>query len=195
MFTFAPKEVALDSLITILYALPVYQCLVLVVLLFISGRETGGHSRIIFGVFNLFLSVYFAFNLFYRLRAFHAIAYLYYPILPVILCFIPTFYLYILSVTQNEFRFKKRHGLHFIPAAVVLLLNTPFLFIPFHQKIEYLSFTYNLKESSPLILYLLFVYIVSIYLIVNIQLVFYLVLLWVIVVLCSLLLTQHTLVY
>jgi len=159
-----------------LFALPVYQCLVLTILLFISRSETGGSARIIFGVFNLLLSIYFVFNLLYRVKAFDAIACIYYPILPVILCLIPTFYLYILSITCNNFRFTRRHAIHFLPAIVVLILNTPFLFIPFSQKIEYLSFTYGSLQSNPLILYLLIIYIIAIYLIINIQLVFYLIL-------------------
>jgi AraC-like DNA-binding protein len=173
---FAFVEINMDSLITILYALPVYQCMVLAVLLIKSRSETGGSSRLIFGLFNSLLAVYFAFNLLYRLKAFHLIAYLYYPILPVILCFIPTFYLYILSVTTNNFRFMARHAIHFFPAAVILLLNTPFLLMPFGQKIEYLSFAFVSGHSSPQILYLLIIYLVAIYLIINIQLVSYLVL-------------------
>jgi len=171
-----PKYRFLQTIINILYALPVYQCLVLVILLFISRSETGGPSRTIFGFFNLLLCIYFAFNLLYRLRAFEAISYIYYPILPVILSLIPTFYLYILSVTHNGFRFKARHTLHFIPAGVILLLNTPFLFLPFTQKIEYLSFALESGLGNPLIPYLFFIYIVAINLIVNIQLFFYLVL-------------------
>ena len=166
----------MDLLITILYALPVYQCLGLAILLFISRSETGGSSRIIFGLFNLLISIYFAFNLLYRIKAFQAIACLYYPILPVILCLIPTFYLYILSITCNNFRFTVRYAIHFLPAAVILLLNTPFFFMPYAQKIEYLSFTFELRQSGPLILYLLIIYILAIYLIINIQLVFYLIL-------------------
>ncbi len=164
----------MDSLITILYSLPVYQCLVLAVLLFKSKSETGGSSRIIFGLFNFLLAVYFFFNLLYRLKAFHVIAYFYYPILPVILCFIPTFYLYILSITLNNFRFSAKYALHFLPAAVILLLNTPFLFMPFSRKIEYLSFAFVSGHSSPPILYLLIIYLATTYLIINIQLVSYL---------------------
>ena len=148
----------------------------LVILLFISRANTGGTSRIIFGIFNLQLSIYFAFNLLYRLKALHALAYLYYPILPVILCFIPTFYLYILSITCNNFRISVKHAVHFLPAVLVLMMNTPFLFLPFAQKIQFLSFTSGSLQSNPLILYLIVIYIITIYLVINIQLVIYLVL-------------------
>ena len=166
----------MDILITILYALPVYQCLVLAFLLFMARAESGGTSRTIFGLFNLLLSVYFAFNLLYRLKAYQTIAFLYYPILPVILCFIPAFYLYILSVTQHNFRFRARHALHFLPAAVILLLNTPFLFMDSAQKTGYLSLSFGSREATPLVIYLFAIYIATIYAIINIQLVFYLVL-------------------
>ncbi len=166
----------MDSLITTLYALPVYQCLVLAILLFISRAESGGPSRIIFGLFNLLLAVYFTFNLLYRVKAFDAIAFLYYPILPVILCFIPTFYLYILTVTRHRYRFTARHALHFLPAASILLLNTPFLFLASVQKTDYLSFSFGTRPAGPLIIYLFTVYIAAIYVVINIQLVFYLVL-------------------
>ena len=150
--------------------------MVIAILLFISRSETGGSSRIIFGVFYVFLCVYFGFNLLYRLKFFSALTQLYYPILPVILCLIPTFYLYILSVTRNNFRLTVRNAIHFLPAAAILILNTPFLFMTFAQKIGYLSFTLEFQESGYLIRYLLFVYIISIYLIVNVQLIFYFIL-------------------
>jgi len=176
MYNFAPKETGVESFLTILYALPVYQCMVMAFLLFISRSETGGSSRIIFGVFYVFLSVYFGFNLLYRLKFFSALTYLYYPILPVILCLIPVFYLYILSVTRNNFRFTIRDSIHFLPAAAILILNTPFLFMTFAQKIGYLSFAVEFRKSGPLVLYLLIIYIIAIYLVVNIQLVVYLIL-------------------
>ena len=173
---FASKETCMDSFITILYTLPVYQCLVLSILLFIARSESGGSSRIIFGIFNLLLSIYFAFNLLYRVKAFEAIAFLYYPILPVILCFIPAFYLYILSVTRPNFRFTARNALHFLPAATILLLNTPFLFMASAQKTGYLSFSFGSMPPGPLIMYLFTVYFIAVYVVINIQLVFYLVL-------------------
>ncbi|MEI6882868.1 MAG: helix-turn-helix domain-containing protein [Bacteroidota bacterium] len=166
----------MESFLTILYTLPVYQCIVIAFLLFISRSETGGASRIIFGVFYIFLSVYFGFNLLYRLKLFSAITYLYYPILPVILCLIPVFYLYILSVTRINFRFTIKDAIHFLPAAAILFLNTPFLFLTYAKKIGYLSFTFDFQKSGPLILYLLIIYIVVIYVVVNIQLIFYLIL-------------------
>jgi len=173
---FASLKTRVESILNILYALPVYQCIVLAFLLFISRSETGGSSRFIFGVFYVFLSVYFGFNLLYRLKFYPALAWLYYPILPVISCLIPTFYLYILSVTRSNFRFNIRSAIHFLPAAVILLLNTPYLFMSFDQKIRYLSFTFEFRQSGPLVLYLLFIYLICIYLVVNIQLIFYLVL-------------------
>ncbi|MCX6283413.1 MAG: helix-turn-helix domain-containing protein [Bacteroidetes bacterium] len=166
----------MESFLTILYTLPVYQCMVIAFLLFISRSETGGSSRIIFGVFYVFLSIYFGFNLLYRLKDFSALTYLYYPILPVILCLIPTFYLYILSVTRKNFRFNIRNAIHFLPAAAILILNTPFLFMTFAQKIGYLSFRFDLQRTGSLIPYLTIIYIIAIYLIVNIQLIFYLIL-------------------
>ncbi len=176
MRNFASKETAMDSFITLLYALPVYQCLVLAMLLFMARADSGGSSRVIFGLFNLLLSIYFAFNLLYRFKSFHAISFLYYPILPVILSFIPTFYLYILSVTRHNFRFTARLALHFLPAVVILLLNTPFLFLPSVQKTEYLSFSFGSRPAGGLLIYLFIIYIAAIYAVINIQLVFYLVL-------------------
>jgi AraC-like DNA-binding protein len=127
------------------------------------------------GVFLLLLTFYFTFNLLYRLRVFEVITYVYYWILPIILSFIPVFYLYILSITTPEFRLHRKHLLHFIPALFILVLNSPYLFVSQADKLLYITQRYSLPGSDSPLKYLLIVYVIGIYGICNIQLFYYLI--------------------
>jgi len=164
----------MENLLTTLYCLPVYQCFVLAVLLFLGSGNRSGHSRLIMGIFQLLLTFYFSFNLLYKLKAFSTIVEVYSLILPLILLFIPAFYLYILSVTTPLFRFKRKHLPHLLPALIILLMNSPFLFIPFELKLQYITHGYSTPSSGLSIRYLMFTYILGIYVICNLQLIFYL---------------------
>lgn len=46
----------------------------------------------------------------------------------------PLFYLYILAVSQADFRWKSQYWLHFLPAGLNFLLNLPFLLLNTGQK-------------------------------------------------------------
>ncbi|MBK7214746.1 MAG: helix-turn-helix domain-containing protein [Bacteroidales bacterium] len=174
MDIFAAEIARMEQALTSLYALPVYQCLVLAIILFYSGRQFSRQSRMIMGGFLGLLSIYFLFNFLYRLKAFEAITSFYFFILPVILSFSPVFYIYLLSITQTNFRLKSRHLLHFIPAATVLIINTPYLFLPHELKLEFIRFGYSMIELDNRLKYLIFIFVFGMYGISNIQLISYL---------------------
>lgn len=163
-------EIALTSL----YALPVYQCLVLALILFYHGRQDRGQSRKIMGGFLGLLSVYFLFNFLYRLKAFEAIITLYYFILPVILSFSPVFYIYLLSITQTNFKLKSKHLLHLVPAILVFIVNTPYLFLPHLLQLDYIKYGHSMIELDNRLKYLIFIFVIGMYGISNIQLIAYL---------------------
>ncbi|NVO18113.1 MAG: helix-turn-helix domain-containing protein [Bacteroidetes bacterium] len=165
----------METLATALYYLPVYQCIVLAILLFAQHRMYEGRSRWLMGVFQLLLAFYFTFNLFYKVRLFELIADLYFFIIPIILSFVPVFYLYILSVTTHNFRLRSVHLLHFIPAFLILLLNAPYLLISHEDKLLYLSMGNNAPSQHAPVRYLLTIYMIGAYGISNLQLFFYLV--------------------
>jgi AraC-like DNA-binding protein len=164
----------MDILVTILYAVPVYQCVILALLLFAGNRQLYGYSRLIMGFFQFLLAFYFSFNLLYRLKAFELLTFVYYGILPVILSFIPVFYLYILSITTPEFRFNRRHLIHLIPSLIILLLNSPYLFFSYEDKLSYITHGNSMLNNHAHVRYMLIIYIIGIYGICNLQLVYYL---------------------
>ncbi len=160
-------------LVNILYALPVYQSVILSILLFSSSKRQVGFSRLLMGVFQLLMAFYFTFNFLYSLRAFAMVAGVYFFVLPVILLFIPVFYLYILSITTSGFTFSKRHFVHFIPSASLTCLNLPYLLAPKSEKLDFISHGYSTLNSSSLFSYLLAIYMVGILGIFTFQLIYY----------------------
>jgi hypothetical protein len=98
----------MELLVKILFALPVYQSVVLTLLLFWGGNRQAGFSRQIMALFQLLMALYFTFNFLYSVNAYKVIVYVYPLILPVILLFIPVFYLYMLSITTPGLMMKKR---------------------------------------------------------------------------------------
>ncbi len=157
----------------ILFALPVYQSVILTIFLFSSSRRQLSYSRLIMGVFQLFMAFYFTFNLLYSIRAFAILSQIYFFILPVILMFIPVFYLYILSVTTPGFRFKQIYAIHFIPALAIALLNLPYLISTQTEKTEFVSLGNSIQGRQNLFSYLMAIYIIGIYGVFTIQLLYY----------------------
>lgn len=163
----------MELFIKILYALPAYQSALLAVLLFASGKRERGHSKMIMGAFLSMTFIYFSFNLLYSLRGFDALVKIYFLILPVILVFIPLFYLYLESITIPGFHFRKQQLGHFLPAIVFLILKIPYFFATEQEKYSYITHGLYQPDMSPMILYLLIVYILGIYIVCNLQLMYY----------------------
>jgi len=75
----------MDFLVKILFALPVYQSVVLCIILFASGTRRFSYPRMLMGIFQLLMAFYFTFNFLYSLRAYDVVTVFYFLILPVIL--------------------------------------------------------------------------------------------------------------
>lgn len=166
----------MDSFLLVLYSLPIYQSIILCILLFIQAWKSNSTPRNILGLFLLLASINFTFNLLYRHRDLYALSWLYSIILPLIISLLPLFFLYILSVTTSNFKFGNRHLLHFIPALLIFVMNLPYLLLPEAERHALLVLGFNQESPSAMFSYLIGVYILGIFIIGNIQLVFYLVL-------------------
>jgi len=162
----------MELLVKILFALPVYQSVLLTLLLFFSGNRRLGIPRIIMGSFQFLMVFYFTFNFLYSIKAFEVVASIYFLILPVILLLIPVFYMYILAITTPGFSFKKSCLVHFIPAFLILCLNIPYLFAPGAERTHFISNGYTML-SNNLFSYLLVIYRIGIFGIFGLQLIFY----------------------
>jgi len=163
----------MDIFIKILYALPIYQSVILALLLFLGGSNQHGYSKFVMGIFQLLIAFYYSFNFLYSIKEFDLVARIYFFILPVILAFVPVFYIYMLSITDSGFRYKKKYLIHFIPSMFALVLNLPFLFTVQTERSSYISYGYDQATGSPLLRYIFVVYLIVIYGICNIQLVIY----------------------
>ena len=162
----------MELLVKILFALPVYQSVVLTLLLFWGGNRQASFSRQIMALFQLLMALYFTFNFLYSVNAYKVIVYVYPLILPVILLFIPVFYLYMLSITTPGFKFSKSETYHFIPAALIALLNIPYLFASADEKANFVT-QGNGMLNNAMFEYLIAIYMVGIFGIFTFQLIVY----------------------
>jgi AraC-like DNA-binding protein len=163
----------MDLYIKIIYALPVYQSVILAFLLFLNSSRQQGYSKFIMGVFQLLIAFYYTFNFLYSIKAFEVVSLIYMFILPVILAFVPIFYIYLLSITTAGFAFRKKHLWHFAPSFIILVLNLPYLFLTVTERISYISSGYYKETSTHLLGYIFFIYISVIYGICIVQLAVY----------------------
>ncbi len=163
----------MDLFVAILYSVIVYQAVVFTCILYVSGLRQHLSSRRTLAIFFLLLTIYFIFHLLNEFRQFDILVNIYLPILPVILLLNPVFFLYIESLTSPGFRFKMRKHVHFIPAAVILILNLPYFFASPEDRLFFITRRFDAPEPAPLIKYLLLIYAVTIYLAFLIQFIFY----------------------
>lgn len=163
----------MDLFVAILYSVIVYQAVVFTCILYVSGLRQHLSSRRTLAIFFLLVTIYFIFHLLNEFRQFDILVNIYLPILPVILLLNPVFFLYIESLTSPGFRFKMRKHVHFIPAAVILILNLPYFFASPEERLFFITRRFDAPEPAPLIKYLLLIYAVSIYLAFLIQFIFY----------------------
>ncbi len=163
----------MDLFVVILYSIIVYQAVVFTCILYVSGLRQHLSSRRTLAILFLLLTIYFTFHLLNEFRQFDILVNIYLPILPVILLLNPVFFLYIESLTSPRFRFKMRKHVHFIPAAVILILNLPYFLASPEERLFFITRRFDAPEPAPLIKYLLLIYAVTIYLAFLIQFIFY----------------------
>lgn len=162
----------MELLVKILFALPVYQSVVLMLLLVWGGNRQVSFSRQIMALFQLLMALYFTFNFLYSVNAYSVIVHVYPLILPVILLFIPVFYIYMLSITTPGFKYSKYESYHFIPALLIALLNLPYFFTSTDEKVNFVT-QGNGMLNNRMFEYLIAIYMLGILGIFTLQLIIY----------------------
>jgi AraC-like DNA-binding protein len=115
-----------DSIFVILYSLPVYQLLFYTVQL-ISFRRKNPSKKYL-GLLLLTMTTFLVINALSFLGYARMFSYLYFIYLPVLLSVAPAYFLYILSITQENHDVKKRQRLLlFSPAIFFFIINLIFL--------------------------------------------------------------------
>jgi AraC-like DNA-binding protein len=165
----------MELFIKIIYALPVYQAFILMLLLLIKWFGSGGKHLLLMAIFQFIATVYFIFNFLYAIQSFESIGLIYPFILPLILLFAPLFYLYLKAVSTPGFRFSKENIYHVLPSAIYFLLNLPFILAGSGEKLIYVSQNQHETGSEALYAYFSIVYISGIYLVLNFQFIYYLI--------------------
>ena len=98
----------------------------------------------------------------------------YYLLIPFMLAGVPILYIYILSLTSENFRFSKKNLLHFIPSFLILLINFISLTVTSSSEVHSLvegKLTAN--EITPLLEWYIQTYNFSQVFLYNLQVVFY----------------------
>ncbi len=154
----------------------VYQSILFSFVLVFLYIKTKNKPFKILSIFMLLSAVYFGFSLSYYYSTYKILAYTYYLSLPVALLFFPLFYIYIKSVTKRNFSLSSRDLIHFIPAVLVLIINSPYFFLTYEQKQWFVSGGYRQITDNELIIYLRNINKIGVFGIINIQLLVYVVL-------------------
>jgi len=107
-----------------LIVIGIYQLLLFSVLLFFYGHSKTTSKKIL-AVFFLTAWVYYLTLGMYYLGNLQASILLYHLFVPALLAICPLFYLYVKSLTDENFAFNNRKLLHFLPSLIFFLVNTP----------------------------------------------------------------------
>ncbi len=160
----------------ILSILIVYQSLIFSLLFVFFYYKTRNNPFKTLGFFMFLNAVYFGFSLAYYYGNYHILTIAYYFSLPVALSLFPVFYLYIQSLTHRHFQISYRYLYHFIPSFVVLLLNLPYLFLPYKEKLWFVSGGYGQITDNLLLIYLKWINRIGVFGFINLQLLVYIIL-------------------
>ena len=153
--------------------LVVYQSVVFMILFVFLFIKTNIKSYKVLGIFMFLSIVYFGLSLSYYYADYSILAYAYYITVPVALLFIPVFYFYIQTITHRNFVFTPKELVHFAPALTIALLNLPYLFLSFSQKLWFVSGGYTELTTNFLIIYLRLINKIGVFGFLNLQLVVY----------------------
>jgi len=148
-----------------------FQAIIFAIILFIFNLK-GDRSKRILGYYMIINFIYYAYNFFYYTGNLDIASKTYYIILPVIFLLQPFFFLYIKSLTTNNFKCTSRLFLHFLPAIVVLLMNIfLYSFLSYDEQLQLLSF--KIESSNKILKYYSYLHNVGYHFILSIQALFY----------------------
>ena len=151
----------------------VYQSIIFMILFIFLYLKTNNKSFIMLSIFMTLSAVYFGLSLSYYYANYTILSYAYYITVPIALLFIPLFYFYIQTITHRNFTFSKKDIIHFIPALLILVLNLPYLFLSFSEKLWFVSGGYTQTTNNFLIIYLRSINKIGVFGLLNVQLICY----------------------
>lgn len=160
----------------ILSVLIVYQSLIFSLLFVFFYFKTMNKPFKTLSLFMFLNAVYFGFSLAYYYGNYEILTVAYYLSLPVALLLFPVFYIYIQSLTHRNLIISYKYLYHFVPSIVVLLLNLPYLFLTYNEKLWFVSGGYGQITDNMLLIYLKWINRIGVFGFINLQLLVYLIL-------------------
>ena len=124
----------------ILFAIAYIAITFAVTLYFLSLKNAD--SKRILGHYMIINSIYYIINFLYYNKYFDIVSHIYYGIIPLIMLIQPFFFFYIKSLTSSTFKCSPKRFYHFLPSAIVLLMNIfLYSFLDSSERLQLLSFT------------------------------------------------------
>ena len=157
-----------------LITIGIYQLLLFTFLLFFYGRSKPTSKKIL-AVFFLDAWIYYLVLGMYYLGNYQATILLYHLFVPAVLALCPLFYLYVKSLTNENFSFDGRKLFHFLPALLFFLINTPvFLMLTPEQSKWFIVYGFAETGSSQIVKLSTYIYYLWNFGVFALQIVFYL---------------------
>lgn len=127
--------------------------LILIAESFLFGAQLLGYKNIksvhnrILGILMNVMGVFFTISLFKSITYYHIAIHTYYLLIPLFLSINPFYFLYVKALTYDKYKFSAKTLIHFIPAALVLLLNL-FFYMPLSEEAKISLITHSVKKIS-----------------------------------------------
>ncbi len=148
----------MESIDRNLIVIAIYQLLLFTILLFFYGHSKTTSKKIL-AVFFLNTWVYYLALGMYYLGNYQAVILLYHLFVPALLALCPLFYLYVKSLTSENFTLDYRKLLHFLPSLIFFLVNTPvFLMLSPEQSKWFIIYGFVETGSGPIVKFTTYIY-------------------------------------
>lgn len=164
----------LDFFDRVLFTIPIYQSLLFALFFLLAHLKTKVFSKLVMSVFMLISAVFFTFSAFYQFSFYQVLMHSYYLFVPVLLMFIPLFYIYAKALTQPHYKFTKKEWRHFLPAIALLILNLgTYGFLSTEEKYLYVSGVHPDEYTGFIMNIVYWIYLLGVFIIVYAQLFYY----------------------
>jgi AraC-like DNA-binding protein len=165
-----------DKFDEILSLVPAHQGLmffVIFVSLFLYHKKNNYKQM---AIYKLSIFSYFLLSYFYTFGSIEMIVWLFYVTLPITFLVLPSFYLYIESITSIQpIRFNKKIK-HFFPSILWAVLLLPYLFIDSQTRFDFINYGFKNQDIHSVLFYLKWIFRIGVYFILTGQIIAYFVL-------------------
>ncbi len=157
----------------ILSFFPISQALIFFAL-FVSLYYVNKQKHFLYiSLYKLFIIVFFAMSFMFYYKVQNIVALTFNFSIPIILLFLPIFYLYVDCLTTPNKSLKPKIWFHFFPSIFTVLVLSPYMFMPFEEKILFVSGGFGKYDSNWIVNYITFIYRFGVFFIINAQILVY----------------------